>query len=100
MKTLRTGNLTNDRLSPEQRLALWKDRPRLAKIEIPDEAFRMLRGQHDIEDNDSADKRGRFNEEMCLAQFAKEMRELREQLKAMRDEADLARRVKRAIVSF
>jgi hypothetical protein len=78
-------NLAKEQKSQEQQLRLWKDRPRLAKEEMPDEVFQILQKQHDIEDNDSANKPEEFNEEMWLAVVDMEIRELRELLKAIRD---------------
>jgi len=77
-------NLAKERKSQEQQLRLWKNRPKVAKEEIPNEAFQILQKQHSIEDNECDNKREEFNEEMWLAEFDKEIRELREQLKAMR----------------
>jgi hypothetical protein len=44
-------NLAKEHRSQEQLLALWKDRPRLAKQEIPTEIFQILQKQHSEEDN-------------------------------------------------
>ena len=38
--------------SPEQQLNLWKDRPRMAKEEIPDDAFQILQKQHSVGEDD------------------------------------------------
>jgi hypothetical protein len=46
-------NLVREQKSQEQQLKLWKDRPRLAKEEIPDKAFQILRKQHSIGEDDS-----------------------------------------------
>lgn len=81
-------NLAKEQKSQERQLTLWKNRPILAKEEIPDETFQMLQKQHSIEDDGSANKREEFNEEIWLAWLAgfdKEVRELREQLKAILD---------------
>ena len=46
-------NLAREQKSQEQRLTLWKDRPRLSKEEIPDKAFQILQKQHSIGEDDS-----------------------------------------------
>jgi phosphoribosylaminoimidazole-succinocarboxamide synthase len=41
------------RKSQEHQVKLWRDRPMLAKEEIPNEAFEMLQNQHNIIEDDS-----------------------------------------------
>jgi hypothetical protein len=47
------ANLAREQKSPEQQLNLWKDRPRMAKEEIPNDAFQILQKQHSVEEDDS-----------------------------------------------
>lgn len=41
-------NLAKEQKSQEKQLALWKERPRLAKEEIPIKVFQTLQKQHSI----------------------------------------------------
>jgi len=45
--------LSKEQKSQEQQFKLWKDRPRLAKEEIPNKAFQILQKQHGIREDDT-----------------------------------------------
>jgi hypothetical protein len=46
-------NISKEQKSQEQQLALWKERPRLAKEEIPIKVFQTLQKQHSIRENEA-----------------------------------------------
>jgi hypothetical protein len=46
-------NLAKEQKSQEQQLRLWKDRPRVAKEEIPNTVFQTLQKQHSIGEDDA-----------------------------------------------
>jgi hypothetical protein len=48
-------NQATEQKSQEQQLALWKDRPRLAKEEIPTKVFQILQRQHSIDEDESSE---------------------------------------------
>jgi len=46
-------NVAREQKTPEQQVNLWKDRPRMAKEEIPNDAFQILQKQHSVGEDDS-----------------------------------------------
>jgi hypothetical protein len=46
-------SLYKEQKSQQEQLALWKDRPRQVKEEMPDKVFQELQKQHSLQEDDS-----------------------------------------------